>query len=273
MRAPPILYGTAWKEDATRASVERALRAGFRGIDTANQRKHYHEAAVGEAIAASIAHGELTRDALFLQTKFTFRDGQDHRLPYDPHARIATQVRQSFESSLVHLGVAHLDSYVLHGPSRARGLGADDWEAWDAMERLHDDGLVRDLGVSNVDAAQLEELCTRARIRPTWVQNRCFASRGFDAKVREVAARHSVVYQGFSLLTANADLLARPALARIAAAHGRPVAAIVFRFAQAVGMVPLSGTTNERHMRDDLDAETIALTPEEVATIAALGTR
>src|SRR3954471_13023125 len=103
VRVPRLLYGTAWKEDATERLTGLALRHGFRGIDTANQRKHYHEAAVGQAVRAAVAAGVVTRDDVFLQTKFTFRPGQDHRLPYDPAAPIAAQVAQSFERSLEHL--------------------------------------------------------------------------------------------------------------------------------------------------------------------------
>src|ERR1700683_1732448 len=83
---PDFLYGTAWKEDRTAALVELALQSGFRGIDTANQRRHYFEAGVGEGLAAAYRAGVVTRSDLFLQTKFTYRDGQDHRLPYDPQA-------------------------------------------------------------------------------------------------------------------------------------------------------------------------------------------
>src|SRR3712207_706494 len=81
--------------------------------DTANQRRHYDEAAVGQAVAAAISSGLVSRDDLFLQTKFTFRQGQDHRLPYDPMAPIPDQVEQSFASSLEHLGTEVIDSYVL----------------------------------------------------------------------------------------------------------------------------------------------------------------
>ena len=95
VQVPRFLYGTAWKEDETRRLTELALRAGFRGVDTANQRRHSHEAAVGEAIRASVASGLVAREDLFLQTKFTFRRGQDHRLPYDPEAPIRAQVEQS----------------------------------------------------------------------------------------------------------------------------------------------------------------------------------
>src|SRR3954452_8219637 len=91
---PRFLYGTAWKEQETQRLVELAIEQGFRGIDTANQRRHYDEAAVGRGIAAAIARGNVKRDELFLQTKFTFQPGQDHRLPYDSNAVIAIQVEQ-----------------------------------------------------------------------------------------------------------------------------------------------------------------------------------
>src|SRR2546423_3460603 len=150
MRVPRFLYGTAWKEDQTQRLTELALQQGFRGIDTANQRRHYNEAAVGQAIASSIAKGLVTREDLFVQTKYTFRRGQDHRLPYDPEAPIATQVEQSFASSLEHLGIAVIDSYVLHGPTLRDGLAAADWEAWRAMEAIHRGGRDRLLGGRSV---------------------------------------------------------------------------------------------------------------------------
>ena len=118
-----MLYGTAWKENETQRLTLLALQQGFRGVDTANQRKHYYEEGVGKGIATAIEQGIVTRDELFLQTKFTFRDGQDHRLPYDPAASIAIQVQQSMSSSLSHLNTTYVDSYVLHGPSQRVGLG------------------------------------------------------------------------------------------------------------------------------------------------------
>ena len=137
---PSFLYGTAWKEDDSARLTELALREGFRGIDTANQRKHYHEAGVGEGIAKAVEAGIVKRADLFLQTKFTYRRGQDHRLPYDPAAPLAQQVAQSFASFLDHLKTDRLDSYVLHGPSHGVGLTPDDWEVWRAMEALVAEG-------------------------------------------------------------------------------------------------------------------------------------
>ncbi len=243
---PRFLYGTAWKEDQTQRLTELALEQGFRGIDTANQRRHYHEAAVGQAVSAAIRRGLVAREDLLLQTKFTFQPGQDHRLPYDPAAPVPVQVEQSLASSLEHLGVERIDSYVLHGPSQRVGLGPLDWDAWRAMEALHSSGRTRWLGISNVTLEQLQALCQQARVLPRFVQNRCFAVRGWDRQVRQFCAANQIVYQGFSLLTANREALAHPELARIAERHGRSVSQIVFRFALDLGMMPLTGTTRRR---------------------------
>jgi diketogulonate reductase-like aldo/keto reductase len=267
---PRFLYGTAWKEDDTQRLTEFALRQGFRGIDTANQRRHYHEAGVGSAIAAAIGSGLLVRDNLFLQTKFTFRDGQDHRLPYDPDAPIALQVEQSFASSLQHVGVTVIDSFMLHGPSQEMGLGPADWEAWRAMEALHDSGRVRLLGVSNFSLEQLDAFCQQARIRPAFVQNRCYAARGWDRRIRQYCVANGLIYQGFSLLTANRQVLAHPELARIAKRHDRSGGQIIFRFALDIGMVALTGTTDAGHMRADLEVFDFHLEPREVERIAGL---
>ena len=270
IHVPGFLYGTAWKEEETERLTLLALQQGFRGIDTANQRRHYHEAAVGQAVTAALAQKLLTREELFLQTKFTFRRGQDHRLPYDPEASVAVQVEQSCASSLEHLGVDRIDSYVLHGPTFQRGLAAVDWEAWRAMETLHDSGRVRLLGISNVALDQLQALWKQARIRPRFVQNRCYATKGWDRDVRAFCRANGILYQGFSLLTANRQVLDSTELTRIAQRHGRTPAQIIFRFAIEVGMLPLTGTTSADHMRADLEAFAFHLEPAEVERIDRL---
>lgn len=261
------MYGTAWKEERTEALVRLALTAGFRAIDTANQRKHYFESAVGAALRSS----GLARDQLFLQTKFTYERGQDQRLPYDPSAAIAEQVRQSFASSLEHLGVSYVDSYLLHGPWSAHGIAAQDREAWGAMEALVHAGGARAIGVSNVTREQLESLHARASVKPSFVQNRCYARTGWDRAVRDFCRTHDIRYQGFSLLTANRAELARPELAAIARRQGATVAQLVFRFAQEVGMLPLTGTSDPVHMTEDLGASALTLSVAERAALEGLG--
>jgi diketogulonate reductase-like aldo/keto reductase len=270
VRMPRFLYGTAWKEDETQRLTETALEQGFRGIDTANQRRHYDEAGVGRAISACVQNGLVGRADLFLQTKFTFRRGQDSRLPYHPEAPVRTQVEQSFASSLDHLGTEVIDCFLLHGPTQRIGLAPADWEAWRAMEAIHESGRVRLLGISNVTLEQLRRLCQESRVPPRVVQNRCYAVQGWDRQVREFCAANGLVYQGFSLLTANREVTARPEFTRIAERHGRTVSQTVFRFALEIGIVPLTGTTKPSHMREDLEVFNFRLGHEEVERIENL---
>ncbi len=263
---PSFMYGTAWKKAATAPLVQLAVACGFKAIDTANQLIHYQEALVGEALLALAKQG-IKRDQLFLQTKFTPVNGQDHRTPYDPKADLTTQVRQSFDSSLDHLHTDYVDSYVLHGPYSRWGLGDSDREVWAAMEALYQAGKTKMIGISNVTAAQLTQLCEQATVKPMVVQNRCYAQLGWDKEVREICKAHGIIYQGFSLLTANREVLADPDIRAIAQRLGTGPAQVIFRFSMQIGMLPLTGTTNEQHMKVDLQAEHLALTPEEVQRI------
>jgi diketogulonate reductase-like aldo/keto reductase len=265
---PEFLYGTAWKEDRTQVLTELALRMGFRGIDTANQRRHYFESAVGQGLAAAYRASIVKRADLFVQTKFTYQSGQDHRLPYDPAASLSTQVAQSMASSLEHLGTEYVDSYVLHGPASAYGWS--DTEVWAAMVNERDSGRTRFLGVSNVSLRHLEQMAAAGAEFPTFVQNRCFARLGWDRNVRAFCRDRNIIYQGFSLLTANPEVLRHPLIAGIAARCEATHAQVVFRFAQAVGMVPLTGTSNAEHMKQDLASRDLALSSEEVLTIESL---
>lgn len=271
MITPFFLYGTAWKEEATAGLVEEAVAAGFRGIDTACQRKHYNEAGVGEGLARSYERGLAARDDLFLQTKFTYLAGQDERVPYDPRAPFSDQVRQSFAKSLENLRTDRVDSYVLHGPSQRSGLGDPDFEVWMEMEALHDEGSVEHLGVSNVNIGQLSALWDYAKIKPSFVQNRCFAKSGWDREIRIFCRDRGIVYQGFSLLTANRQELSVPRVSAMAEAKEATVPQLVFAFALQVGMLPLTGTTAPDHMRQDLASEGFELTPEEIAFMESVG--
>jgi diketogulonate reductase-like aldo/keto reductase len=270
VKIPSFFYGTAWKEEKTEGLVTMALDAGFLAFDTANQRKHYYEEAVGKAIQAAINKGSKKREDLFIQTKFTYTSSQDQRLPYDPKANYQTQVQQSFASSLEHFQTSYLDSYLLHGPWGSRGINKIDWEVWRTMEQLQKDGKTKLIGVSNVNQAQLEELIQGAQVKPSFVQNRCYASTQWDQAVREVCKKHDILYQGFSLLTANRTELQKKAFQTIAQSKGKTPAQIVFRFAHQIGMLPLTGTSQTSHMKEDLAADDFSLTEAELSLIENL---
>jgi diketogulonate reductase-like aldo/keto reductase len=267
---PRFFYGTAWKEDQTERLTSEALSAGFLGIDTANQRRHYDEASVGRAIRKAIAENRVQRHDLFLQTKFTYAGSQDHRIPYDIDKDYGTQVRQSFESSLDHLGTSYLDAYLLHGPSSNQGLTEADYTVWQAMEQLYRDGSVKWLGISNVNIDQLRLLIETTEIKPAFVQNRCYATTRWDFNIRELCRQHGIIYQGFSLLTANSRLLKSRDMTAIAQQHRCSTEQLVFRFALQSGMIPLTGTSSKIHMQEDLATDAIALSDTDMATIENL---
>jgi len=267
---PDFLYGTAWKEERTPALTELALHMGFRGIDTANQRRHYFEAGVGQGLAAAYHAGVVTRADLFLQTKFTYQPGQDHRLPYDPAASLSDQVAQSMASSLEHLGTDHVDSYVLHGPASGYGWTDADSEVWEAMMSERDAGRTRFLGVSNVSLRHLEQMAVAHPEGTAFVQNRCYARFGWDRDVRLFCRERNIIYQGFSLLTANLEVLHDPLITGLASRANATPAQVVFSFARAVGMLPLTGTSNADHMKQDLAIVHVTLPPDAVQAIECL---
>lgn len=267
---PNFFYGTAWKEERTAILTEIAIKTGFRIIDTANQRRHYFEVGVGQALANVYRAGIVKREDLFLQTKYTYQRGQDHRLPYDPKASLSTQVAQSLKSSLEHLHTDYIDSFVLHGPASGYGWTDADSEVWEAMKKERDAGRTRFLGVSNVSLEHLEQMISVQKEIPAFVQNRCYAQLGWDREVRAFCQKHNIIYQGFSLLTANVGVLRHPFVHKLAAQFNVTPMQIVFSFAREVGMLPMTGTSDAEHMKQDLESLKLMLPKDAVLTIESL---
>jgi diketogulonate reductase-like aldo/keto reductase len=274
VRVPWILYGTAWKKSDTENFVRTAIRLGFRGIDTACQPKHYDEPGVGAGVAAClrgepVCNGNLAREDLYLQTKFTALSGQDPaRIPYDPKAPLPDQVRQSLAVSLRNLQTDYLDGLLLHSPLPS---ARQTLEVWKAMESLVDVRRVRQLGISNCyRLEQLETLCDSARIKPAVVQNRFHADTGYDREIRAFCRQHRLIYQSFWTLTANPHVLAHRALTSLASKHSRTPAQILFRYLTQIEVVPLTGTRTETHMREDLDIFEFELSELERKAMDAL---
>lgn len=197
-----------------------------------------------------------------------------------------------------HLGTDYLDSYLLHGPSMGWGLTDLDWEVWRSMEEIHRCGKAKHIGVSNVNLEQLVELCEDAQVKPAFVQNRCFAETHWDQEVRKFCKEHEISYQGFSLLTANRQFLGgeiehpkgrnipclvfrkkpentedenlHPKFRKILQEMGRSPDQVIFRFAQQVGMIPITGTRSEEHMRLDLAIRNFTLSSDQIHTVENL---
>jgi diketogulonate reductase-like aldo/keto reductase len=265
---PRILYGTAWKGPDTARLVALALRLGFRGLDTACQPKHYDEAGVGAGLAASLGPS-LSRSDVYLQSKFTSLAGQDpNRIPYDAKAPLALQVRQSFATSLRNLQTDYLDCLVVHSPLPT---AQQTLEVWSAIEAIMDQGGIRQAGISNCySLGEFQHLYGAARIKPAVLQNRFHADSGFDRELRAYCRQQQVGYQSFWTLTANPRVLAHASIAALASSHGRTPAQILFRYLTQVGVVPLTGTSSEAHMREDLAIFEFELSARECGSIDKL---
>jgi diketogulonate reductase-like aldo/keto reductase len=138
------------------------------------------------------------------------------------------------------------------------------------MESLASAGKALRLGVSNVSLAQLRTLFEGATVKPVFVQNRCYARSGWDREVRAFCRASGIVYQGFSLLTANSRELESRPMKEIARRTKRSPAELLFGFALHVGMLPLTGTSRETHMRLDLSTVDLNLDPSDVNAIERL---
>jgi diketogulonate reductase-like aldo/keto reductase len=105
---------------------------------------------------------------------------------------------------------------------------------------------------------------------PAFVQNRCFARLGWDRDVRSFCLERKITYQGFSLLTANSEVLRHPLVTGLAQRANATSAQVVFAFARAVGILPLTGTSDPEHMKQDLAAREMTLPADVVPAIEAL---
>jgi diketogulonate reductase-like aldo/keto reductase len=263
---PRIIYGTAWKKDRTADLVVKAIQAGFRGIDTACQPKHYNEPLVGAALLRLKDQG-IERKDIFLQTKFTPLSGQDPKqVPYDKNAPVELQVAQSFEASKKNLQTEYVDSLVLHSPMATHELLM---KVWKAMEKIQKAGGARQLGISNCYYTEvIRSLYADANVKPAVVQNRFYQETGYDAELRQWCSNHGIIYQSFWTLTANPHILSGNIVRTIARKYEKTEAQIFFRYLSQSGIVPLTGTSSEQHMKEDLGIFDFELSAEDIKDIS-----
>ncbi|WWC91550.1 uncharacterized protein L201_006496 [Kwoniella dendrophila CBS 6074] len=255
MTMPKIMYGTAWKKERTTELVTQAVKAGFRGIDTACQPKHYREDLVGQALKGLFNEGIVSREDLFIQTKFTSIDGQDKNqpLPYDPKLSINEQVKQSFETSLKNLGVEYIDSVVLHSPLKTK---EQTLIAYKTLEKFVEEGKINNLGISNIyDPNLLLWLMENSNVNIGVVQNRWYEGNGWDWGVWEICQKHNIRYQSFWTLTGSPTLLQHPHLIDLASKYGLTPEQTVYKLCQLWDITPLCGSTTLSHINEALAVE------------------
>lgn len=233
-------------DEQVRESVPKALDVGYRLIDTAS--RYYNEEAVGRAIAES----GVPRDELFVTTKLWFKD----------HGY--QQTKDALRVSLDELGLDRLDLWLIHQPF------GDYYGAWRAMEDLLDEGLVRAIGVSNFYPDRYADLVAHNRIVPAVDQRETHVFNQ-QKDMLDLARRHGTVLQAWApLVQGDPDAHGDPALAEIAAAHGRTVAQVMLRWLIQRDIAVVAKSTHEDRLRENLDVFDFSLSGDEMERIADL---
>lgn len=254
VRMPSLGLGVfTLPENDTKTAVTAALDCGYRLIDTAAM--YQNEAAVGEAVRDS----GIPREEIFVTSKLWNSDhGYDETLA-------------AFDASMERLGLGYLDLYLIHWPlvtdSRIE-------ETWRAFEKLYADGRVKAIGVSNFFVHHLEQLQATATIQPAVLQIELHPTFTQN-ELRNYARRHNIQVESWFPLggrTAGQRLLDLPKIASIAAKYHKTPAQIILRWHTQMGLVPLPGSSNPEHIKENADIFDITLTDEEVATIADMDT-
>ncbi|KAM0353649.1 hypothetical protein ACHAPU_001662 [Fusarium lateritium] len=251
---PKLVYGTAWKKERSSDLVYSAIKHGFRGVDTAGQPKHYNEKGVGEGVQRAIKDGLVTREGLFIQTKFSPPGNQDENAPYDFNAPLVDKVHQSVQSSMAYFTIddkePYFDSVLLHSPLRTM---EETITAWKTLE-TYVPHKIRHLGISNTTLPILKTLNDAVTVKPSVVQNRFYADTRFEVELRSYCRQQDIAFQSFWTLSGNPRLSATKPVKTVAEKAGvAPVAAYYALVLGLEGITVLDGTTTESHMKDDLE--------------------
>jgi 2,5-diketo-D-gluconate reductase B len=248
---PTLGIGT-WEVtgDDARDAVADALAAGYRHVDTAVGYANHRE--VGEGLRRS----GLARDEYWLTTK----------IPPDDFAPAA--LRASAVRSLADLGVDHVDLLLLHWP-----VGGDEVvvEALGELQGLRTDGLIRELGVSNVPAGMLKRLL--GAVPEIFADQVEFHAQLEQDRLLAVAAENDLMVTAYSPLANGKGLIEQETLQDIAAARGASPAQVAIAWlARKPGVTVLPRSTNPDRRRENLAALEVDLTDEDVARLDELST-
>jgi diketogulonate reductase-like aldo/keto reductase len=144
-------------------------------------------------------------------------------------------------------------------------------EVWQAMEQIFHNGGVKQLGISNCyDLQQFEFLYQNAVVKPAVIQNRFYAETQYDRTIRDFCQQQGIIYQSFWTLTANPKILAHATLQTLAAHYQRSTAQLFFRYLNQIDIIPLTGTTSETHIKEDLAIFDFELAANECDAIKTL---
>lgn len=232
--------------EETEQAVLDAIKAGYRLIDTAAS--YGNEEAVGRAIAAS----GIPREELFITTKLWIQKrGEQGAL-------------DAFETSMKKLGLDYLDLYLIHQPF------GDYYGEWRAMEKLHKEGRIRAIGVSNFASDRFVDLIAFSEVVPAvnQVETNPFQQQ---TDYQELLKAEGVQIEAWApFAEGKNDLFSNPVLTSIGKKYDKAPAQVVLRWLVQRQVVVVSKSTKLERMQQNIDVLDFELTDDDMTQIAAL---
>jgi diketogulonate reductase-like aldo/keto reductase len=241
----PLLGFGTWqiKGDKATAATATALEAGYRHLDTAMV--YGNESEVGRALGDS----GVDRDDVFVTTKC-------------PPNRAGHEL-ETLQQSLEKLGTDHVDLWLVHWPG-----GADLAALWSAFVEAQQQGLARDIGVSNFSPEQIDEVERATGVRPA-VNQIEWSPLLYRSSVEAAHRDRGVVLEGYSAL--RGGTLTHPTVTGIAERLGRTPAQVIIRWHLEHGTVVIPKSENPERIRSNAEVADFTLGAEDVAAHDALG--
>ena len=248
---PIIGLGTyALDYDTCVNSVMTLIKNGGRLIDTAYM--YHNEDAVGEGVRRAMAEFNVPREEIFVITKI--------------YPNQFSNLESAIEQALNKLNIGYIDMMLLHHP------GTDDVKAYRAMEKYVAAGKIKSLGLSNFYVKELENFLPQVNIKPALVQNEIHPYYQESDVVPFIQSKNIVMQSWYPLggRGYTKELLNNSTLKKIADNHNVSTAQVILRWNLQRGIVPVPGSSNEKHIAENLDVFNFELTAEEMDAIKNL---
>lgn len=247
---PAIGFGTFQipADGSTYQAVSKALKAGYRHIDTAVA--YFNETEVGQAVRDS----GIPRDQLWITSKLWLQD-----YGVEPATR-------AIDLSLKKLGLDYIDLYLIHQPY------GDVPGAWQAMTTAQNAGKIRSIGVSNMTPKIWQQFVPAFDVKPA-VNQVEFNPLFQQTELRNLIATDNVKLEAWAPLgQGNQTLLTNPVITSLATKYNKDAGQIILRFENQLGVIVLPKSTHQERIQSNLDLFDFTLTDAEIAQLTTLDT-
>ena len=227
--------------------LHSAIKLGYRLIDTAIF--YRNEAVIGKAVNES----GIDRNKFFITSK----------IPNEPeYTENEETVRYHVTQSLKLLDMEYIDLYLIHFPLKTH---EENLRVWRVLETCVEKGLIKSIGVSNFNEAQLAHLIKHARIKPVLNQFQSYPGN-HRQRLIDFCKANAIIPEAYQSLT-KLDDKTKDTLKEIAKPYHKSWSQIVLNYQVNQGMVVIPKSHNPTHQSENIDVFDFQLTKEDTETI------